>query len=314
MRSDHADVGGVDADGLGEQVTGHVGVLGGDPCLHAVGGGPDQDRVALDRRGRDALVDHPDAGHVVGVVEHVGGVLGRALGRDVGADRLELQRRVVGEGLLDVGDGRQVVVVDVDQLGGIHRLGAGLGDDEGDGVADVADLVDREGRAPRLVVDVGEAREGLTAQVVGGVDGQHPRRSGRLGRVDPGDPGVPERAAHEDRVGHALVLEVVHERALPEQQLEVLDTADFGSKDRSRHVTSLRRNRRPSPVGRPHTSEVNRDALDGPAAAGPSSSRFSAGAAVQRSSRRWDRGCRWPTRRGSPAASCRRRRRWSRRS
>ena len=84
---------------------------------------------------------------VVGVVEDVGGVLGRALGGDVGADRLELQRGVVGQRVLDVGDDRQVVVVDVDELGGVHRLGAGLGDHEGDRVADVADLVDRQGRA-----------------------------------------------------------------------------------------------------------------------------------------------------------------------
>ena len=155
---------------------------------------------------------------------------------DVGADGLELQRGVVGERVLDVGDHRQVVVVDVDQLGGVHRLGAGLGDHEGDRVADVADLVDGQGRAAGLVVDVGEARERFAAEVVGGVDGEHARRRGRLGGVDAGDPGVRERAAHEDRVGDAVALEVVDEGALTEQQLEILDTADFGSKDRSGHA------------------------------------------------------------------------------
>ena len=49
--------------------------------------------------------------------------------------------------VLHVGDGGQVVVVDVDQLGGVHRLGPGLGDDERDRVADVAHLVD--GQAAR---------------------------------------------------------------------------------------------------------------------------------------------------------------------
>ena len=81
-------------------------------------------------------------------------------------------------------DHRQVVVVDVDQLGGVHRLGPGLGDDEGDRVADVADLVDGQGGAAGLVVDVGEARQGLAAEVVGGVDGEHAGRRGGLGGVD----------------------------------------------------------------------------------------------------------------------------------
>ena len=61
---------------------------------------------------------------------------------DVAADRLELQRRAVGERLLHVDDQRAGVVVDVDELGGVDRLGPGLGDHEGDRVADVPHLVD----------------------------------------------------------------------------------------------------------------------------------------------------------------------------
>ena len=259
---DDADVGGVDADRLGEQVTRHVGVLGGDPGLHPVGGGTDQDRVALDRGRGDALVDHPHAGHMVGVDEDVRGILGCALGRDVGADGLELQGGVVGERLLDVGHRRQVVVVDIDQLGGVHRLGPGLGDDEDDRVTDVADLVDGEGCSARLVVDVGETRERLAAEVVGGVDGEHARRGRRLGGVDAGDPGVCERAADEDGVGDAAALEVVHERALTEQELEVFDTADFGSKDRSGHT------RQPTPEPATLSGRPTADTRDGPARVG----------------------------------------------
>ena len=145
------------------------------------------------------------------------------------------ERGAVGQRLLDVGDGRQVVVVDVDQLGGVHRLRPGLGDDQGDRVAGVAHLVDGQRGRGRLLVDRREARQGVAPEVVGGVDGQHALGGRRRAGVDAGDAGVGEGAADEDRVRHALAVEVVDEGALPEQQLLVLDAADLCSKDRSRH-------------------------------------------------------------------------------
>jgi hypothetical protein len=226
---------GVDTDRLGQQALGHVGVLRGQPGLDAVVGGSHQDRVALDRCGGDPLVDHPYPGDVVGVVEDVGGVLGGALRGDVGADRLELQRSVSGEGGLDVDDGGQVVVVDVDQLGGVHRLCARLGDHQGDRVADVAHLVHGQGGPGRLFVHVGEAGQRPATEVVGGVDGHDALGGSRLAGVDAGDGGVGEGAPDEDRVGDTHAVQVVHEGALPQQQLPVFDAADLGSKDRSRH-------------------------------------------------------------------------------
>ena len=97
-------------------------------------------------------------------------------GGDVAADRLELQRGVVGERVLHVGDDRQVVVVDVDQLGGVHRLGAGLGDHEGDRVADVAD---------RVTVSAGRAQALLTSAKGG--TGSRPRSSAVKTATTPGD-------------------------------------------------------------------------------------------------------------------------------
>jgi hypothetical protein len=234
---DDSHVLGVDADRLGQQVLGHVGVLGGHPGLEALVGRAHQDRVALDGRGRDPLVDHAHAGDVVGVVEHVRGVLGGALGRDVGADRLELQGRVGGQGVLDVDHRRQLVVVDVDQLGGVHRLGAGAGHDQRDRVAGVAHPVDRECRARRLLVDVGEARQRLATEVGGGEHGEHAVGGRGRGGVQPGDACVGEGAADEGRMGDTCAVEVVHEGASPEQELLVLDAADLCPKDGSRHAT-----------------------------------------------------------------------------
>ena len=98
----------------------------------------------------DPLVDHPHPDDVVGALERVGAVLVATAGRDVGAEVLELQRRVLGHRGLEVDHDRQLVVVDVDQLGRVHGLGAGLGHHEGDRVADEAHLVDGQRPARAL--------------------------------------------------------------------------------------------------------------------------------------------------------------------
>src|SRR3954447_21299105 len=67
-----------------------------------------------------------------------------------------------------------------------------------------------------------------------------------------------EGAAHEDRVGDPAALEVVHEVALAQQQLEIFDASYFGSEDRSRHGATLRPNRRRSPVGGAPTPHATR--------------------------------------------------------
>ena len=148
----------VQPEGVGEQVAGHVRVLRGDPGGDPGRRSPGSTRMALPSMGAvgDALVDHPGPDDVVGALERVGAVLVAAPGGDVGAETLELQGSVVGHRRLDVGDDRQVVVVDVDQLGRVDRLRAGLRDHEGDRVADEPDLVVGERPARALLVDVGE--------------------------------------------------------------------------------------------------------------------------------------------------------------
>ena len=51
---------------------------------------------------------------------------------------------VVGRGLLEVEDGGQLVVVDVDELGGVPGLRRGAGDDDRDDLAGEGDPVDRD--------------------------------------------------------------------------------------------------------------------------------------------------------------------------
>ena len=98
----------------------------------------------------------------------------------IGADLLELQRSVVGHGLLEVDHGVERVVVDLDQLGGIDGGRFGLGDDHGDRLTDESNLVDRQRRPGAGSVEDHETVERLHAQVGRRVDGQHPwRRPGR---------------------------------------------------------------------------------------------------------------------------------------
>ena len=60
----------------------------------------------------------------------------RLVGAEVG-----VREHLVGGGLLQVERGRQLVVLDVDQLGGVARLGGGAGDDDGDDLAGERDPV-----------------------------------------------------------------------------------------------------------------------------------------------------------------------------
>ena len=117
---------------------------------HAVAVGLDEDAVGLHRHRGDALVDEAALDHDVGAVED-GRVLAEVeLDREVRAVLGEQERGAVGERRLRVDDDRQRVVVDDDQLGRVDGLGARLGDDRGDDVADEPDgAVGERGAAER---------------------------------------------------------------------------------------------------------------------------------------------------------------------
>ena len=159
---------------------------------------PVEDQVAL-----DVIVDQRGAG----------------LGRFVGADRV-----------------RPGFVVDLDQLRGILGLLQGLGDDQGDRIADVTDAALCQHRTRRVgarsavaVVDRDEAGQIAVAgllDVVAGQDQQDARRlAGRSG-VDALDIGVGvRRAQHIGPGGRRRKLGVVGVAAAAGQKPRILDPA-----------------------------------------------------------------------------------------
>ena len=110
-------------------------------------------------------------------------------------------------------DGRQRLVVDLDQFGGVDRLVVGLGDDEGDIVADHAHPILDQSRVARpiargAVAALESARNGKIAEagflVVG--PGQHREHAGRrlgLRGVDRADARVGMRRAQHVAERHA---------------------------------------------------------------------------------------------------------------
>ncbi len=104
------------------------------------------------------------------------------------------QRRARLDRFLGGDDRRQRLVVDLDQLGRVHRLMRGLGDDEGDVVADPADAVARQRAVARLIerravaaLRPGRHRQIAEAGIVPVLAGEHRQHAGRglgLGHVD----------------------------------------------------------------------------------------------------------------------------------
>ena len=124
----------------GVAVLGRVVVADRAARLHRRGGDPIDDELAADDArgggegsfGRGAVADLMHEADVVGAIRPDLGRAGRerAFGRD---------------------DGRERLVLDLDQLGRVNRLVAALGDDKGDVIADPAHGIGDEGREARPV-------------------------------------------------------------------------------------------------------------------------------------------------------------------
>ena len=156
-----------------EEIQGQRFLAGAPFGHHAAGlhGGGDEALAG------DALVDD-DIGIAEGLfgiaaflVEGEGDVVG-PLGMHGGGAR--------GEGLFGIGDGRECLVVDFDEVGGVARDVAVRGDDDGDGMADVVDAVLGE----EVVMRHAQAGEGRGAghgaemlDVLAGEDGGDAGRS-----------------------------------------------------------------------------------------------------------------------------------------
>ena len=127
-----------------------------------------------------------------------------------------------------VGHARQFVVVHLDQLGGVLRLGAGLRHHQRHGVADEADVIGLQ-YLPWWAVQLGATlarnihlhRKQPEPIGIGIRPGQHQHHAGRgLGRrhVHPPDPRIGVGAAQDEHLRHAGAAEVVRIGAAPGQQ------------------------------------------------------------------------------------------------
>ena len=133
----------------------------------------------------------------------------RPVGPQVGVG----QDRVLGR-LLEVEHGPQLVVLHLDELGGVACLRSGAGDHHGDHLAGERRPVDGDRRVVRrLLVRCDRPRRDQRALLLGdlraGDDGHDVRRVLGRGGVDARDPGVRERAAHHRDVQHPGQLDVV---------------------------------------------------------------------------------------------------------
>ena len=159
---------------------------------------------------------------------------------EIGAEFLVDDRTARAQRLLRVDDGRQRIEIEADQLRGVLGGVAALRDDDGNRLADVADLVMGQQRLlgiDELVLDLGgpfarqrelrvrhrrqQPREVGAAQHIGDAR----RRSGtrRIHRVDAR---MRDRAAHEHRVQHVRQRKIGDELAAPGQQPLILAAQD----------------------------------------------------------------------------------------
>ncbi len=135
-----------------------------------------------------------------------------------------------------VGDGRQVGVVDLDQLRGVFRLLLGRRDHHRDRVSDMAHLVDREHRMRRfghrraiLVMDLPTARQAADAfrcQVSADKDAHYARRRRGGCGLDAIDRRMRPISAFDDGVKLAGTVDIVGVIAAAAEKAHVLLAAD----------------------------------------------------------------------------------------
>ena len=163
------------------------------------------------------------------------------------------RRRGCAERVVDRGHRGQGLVVDRDALGRVQRQGFGLGDDEGDRIADEPHPVPdqrgprrvdhRRAVGPRKLVLAGQAAVAVGVPVAAVEHGQDPRHPRRLRRVDGGDPGMRMGRAQDDAVCEAFEGDVVEIAAAAGQQPAVVLPGNRGADPVGRH-------RGPAPLGR----------------------------------------------------------------
>ena len=141
-------------------------------------------------------------------------------------------RGVVSERGLDVAHRGQRLVIDLDELGGVLRERAAVGDHDRDAVAGVARLVDGERPVRRQLDVLGDGPgTGQPARPLVGEVGAGERRDDALGlacgsEVDARDPRVRVGTADDGHPDHACDRDVVDEAGLAGQELGILLARD----------------------------------------------------------------------------------------
>jgi hypothetical protein len=185
-----------------------------------------------------ARIDHVARDHHVGLAEHAVGL--RAVAglpvEDVVVGLVLLvvadDRRIGVERLASVDDGRQLLVLDVDQLERIARGVAVVGHDERDLLALEAHLV-RGQHGLGVVGHRGHPGQVQRLEVLAGDHRAHLGMGERGGGVDRDDARVRERAAQHRAVQHPGQDDVVHVGALAADEARVLLALEPAESDRA---------------------------------------------------------------------------------
>jgi hypothetical protein len=241
LGGDHPELGLGDPEAQGQEEPHKVGDLGGRPDGELALGGHrlDDDAARLDGVGDQPGVEVALLDDHRGLVEDPVDV---AVAQLPGVELVAVELLVddvgaFGHRLLDAVDHRQLVVVDLDRLGGVDGVLAAVGHDHGDDLAHVADPVLGHrpvvgdagvlGRLARIGAaghrpGTGHGRGPLGGDLLAGEHGHHPGQLLGRGGVDRGDVGVGDRAARERQPQHARQGDVVGVAALAGDQLGVL--------------------------------------------------------------------------------------------
>ncbi len=204
-------------------------------------------RSRLERHAGDTVDMEVHGDDVIGAGE---GTVGRLLVAERRVDR-HIARRLRPHhrcarlhGIFGMEDERQNLVVDLDGLGGIERLGLGLRHHHGDGLADMADLVGRqqhmrtEERLTRagpmqlhVVFGLGQGIVGYWLEPVGKAIGsreyaEHARHGAGAGGIDAANQGVRMGRAHHREIALAGCVEIIAKTAGPGCQPGVLLAGD----------------------------------------------------------------------------------------
>ncbi len=163
---------------------------------------------------------------------------------DIGAEIVVHQRRAGAKRRFEIDHRRQRLEIDLDIVERVFGNVAALGNDDGERLADVADLVPGERHLGALVEDRARNRRWwhqqgtmlpIGAVIIGRVDRDHAGTLFRARDVDALDPPMRDLAAQEGGVQHAGQFNVVDEQRLAGEKFPVLVALDRGAEKARRH-------------------------------------------------------------------------------